>query len=223
MLIGALINTGVQAISGNIHNFGDFALSMGIGALSGAAGFDAGQLVSGAVGTIGFAGGAMTGASGGFAGGFVGGAGNAWAGGASFGKGLGQGLFGGGIGAITGGLIGGISGGITAIKHSGKFWSGKGAIFESPATTGLTPENIKVGEGMEYTSEYANGVADDTNGKLSYVERIATNEVPSGEGYTLKNGCIINKDGGMANGLTKYLGKGNSEVYLGKSAFTSVN
>ncbi len=196
---------------------------LAVGGAAGAAGYGAGQLVARAVGTIGFAGGAMTGAAGGFAGGFVGGAGNAWAGGASFGQGLGQGLIGGGFGAVTGGLIGGISGGITATKHGGDFWSGEGAIFESPAAAGLTPENVKVGEGMKYTTKYANGVADDTYGKLSYVERIATNEVPVGDGYTLNNGCIINKKGDMTNGLTRYLGKGNSEVYLGKSAFTSVN
>lgn len=78
MIIGAFINTFIQGASGNINSAGDFFLSMGIGALSGAAGYGAGQLVAGAVGTIGFAGGAMTGAAGGFAGGFVGGAGNAW-------------------------------------------------------------------------------------------------------------------------------------------------
>ena len=126
-----------------------------------------------------------------------------------------------GLSAIPG-LVKGIAGGIDAIKHGGDFWTGKGSIFGSPATEGLIPENVKVGEGMEYTTKYANGVADDTYGKLSYVERTATNEVPVGEGYTLNNGCIINKNGGMANGLTKYLGKGHSEVYLGKSAFTSV-
>ena len=222
IIFGAIMNTFMQGASGNINSSGDFFKAMGIGALAGAAGYGAGQLVAGAVGTIGFTGGALTGAAGGFAGGFVGGAGNAWASGASFGQGLGQGLIGGGFGAVAGGLIGGISGGVTATRHGGKFWSGEGAIFESPAAVGLTPENVKVGEGMEYTTKYANSVADDTYGKLSYVERIATNEVPVGEDYTLNNGCIINKHGRMANGLTRYLGKGNSEVYLGKSAFTSV-
>ena len=72
LIIGAVVNTAIQGATGNIDNFGDFALSMGIGALSGAAGLGAGQLVSGAL-----ANGAITGAVGGFAGGFVGGAGNA--------------------------------------------------------------------------------------------------------------------------------------------------
>ena len=141
MLIGALINTGVQAISGNIHNFGDFALSMGIGALSGAAGaLGAGAGMSllngyglagtwayatiGGAATSGFLSGATVGAFAGFGGGFVGGAGNAWAGGAGFGQGLLSGLKGGGWGAVSGGLIGGVAGGISAVKEGRRFFDG---------------------------------------------------------------------------------------------------
>lgn len=133
IIIGAVLNTGVQAATGNINNFGDFALSMGIGALSGAAGLGAGQLVSGALGTASslggaIANGAITGAAGGFAGGFVGGAGNAWAGGASFSDGLGAGLQAGGYGAITGGVIGGISGGIQYGKQTATFRKGNAEL-----------------------------------------------------------------------------------------------
>ena len=141
MLIGALINTGVQAISGNIHNFGDFALSMGIGALSGAAGaIGAGagmSLLNGfglhgimAYATIGgatttsFFSGATIGAFSGFSAGFVGGAANAWAGGAGFGEGLLSGLKTGGMGALSGGLIGGVAGGVDATIDGRRFFDG---------------------------------------------------------------------------------------------------
>ena len=223
MLFGAFINTIIQGVSGNINNFGDLITTFGIGALSGAVGLGAGQLVAGAVGTVGFVGGALTGASGGFAGGFVGGSVNAWVNGNSFINGLKQGLTGGSFGAITGGLIGGISGGISAIKHGGDFWSGKGSIFESPAASGLKPEYVKVGEGMEYSTDYAQQIADETYGKLDYVNRIVTNEIPNptGSDYSMTNGCIIDKNGRMLDGLTEYLGRGKSNVYLSKSAFVS--
>lgn len=74
VLFGAFINSIIQGISGNINNLGDFAKAFGVGVLAGIAGFGVGQLVAGAVGTVGFVGGALTGGSGGFAGGFVGGA-----------------------------------------------------------------------------------------------------------------------------------------------------
>lgn len=186
------------------------------------AGAGVGALVSGTFGTLGFTAGALSGAAGGLAGGFIGSAGNAWINGASFGQGLAQGLIGGAYGIVTGGLIGGISAGISAVKYNGDFWSGRGAILESPAASGLNPENVKVGDGMEYTTDYANRVADNTYGELNYAS-LTTNEVPEGRGFTLKNGCIIGKDGSMTNGLTIYIGSGNSKVFLGKSAFTNYN
>ena len=117
MAIGAVINTTIQGMSGNINSSGDFFKAMGVGALSGVAGGIAGQAVSSALGTAtsfwsAVGQGALTGSAGGFAGGFISGAGNAWNNGASFGNGLMQGLVGGGIGTLTGGMIGGISGGL---------------------------------------------------------------------------------------------------------------
>ena len=127
--IGAIINVGIQGVSGNINSAGDFFLAAGIGALAGAAGGFAGQAVAGALGTAtsfggAVANGALVGASGGFAGGFVGGAGNAWMGGASFGQGLQSGLIGGGYGALGGALIGGISGGIQYQRQISVFQKG---------------------------------------------------------------------------------------------------
>ena len=133
IIVGAVVNTMVQGVAGNIDNFGDLALSMGIGALSGAAGFGAGQLVSGALGASSTLGGsvingALTGAAGGFAGGFVGGAGNAWAGGASLEEGLESGFKTGEYGAITGAAIGGISGGIRHNKQMLTFRKGNAEL-----------------------------------------------------------------------------------------------
>ncbi len=239
MIIGAAIG-GVFNWAANGAEFTWDGLGyFGIGAVAGAVGAGVGAGISSAMAGgsfgAGFAGsstamtasssfvsGAAIGGGAGFSGGYTTGFGNALVGGENLGNAFGTGLKAGLIGGVSGGLIGGAVGGITASKHGGDFWSGKGAIYESAAPVGLTPENVKVGEGMEYTTEYATGVADGTYGKPNFVERIVTNKVPVGEGYTLKNGCIINKNGGMANGLTKYLGKGISEVYLGKSAFTSV-
>jgi RHS repeat-associated protein len=219
MIIGAFINTFIQGASGNINSAGDFFLSMGIGALSGAAGYGAGQLVAGAVGTIGFAGGAMTGAAGGFAGGFVGGAGNAWAGGASFGQGLGQGLIGGGFGAVTGGLVGGISGGITATKHGGKFWSGEGATFDA---LGVPGDIIEIGEGKDYSNEYAQTFSNENFGTnvKGVNDLYADGTLPPG--YSTKGDVVLNASGKSVRGSTMYLGTGKgSNVYLYKAAFAS--
>ena len=112
MFIGGFFNFIFQGLTGHINSFGDALKAFGIGALSGLAGFGAGQAVTGALSTATTLGGAIAngaaiGAASGFAGGFVGGAGNAWAGGASFGQGLGIGLKAGGLGALAGGVIGG--------------------------------------------------------------------------------------------------------------------
>ncbi len=124
--IGAIVNTAIQGLSGNINSGGDLFLALGVGALSAAAGYGAGLLVSGALSTATTFGGAMlngaiTGAASGLAGGFVGGAGNAWANGASLGQGFKQGMTGAGLGAATGGLIGGITGGAKFLSMKKRF------------------------------------------------------------------------------------------------------
>lgn len=133
IIIGAVVNTAIQGATGNINNFGDFALSMGIGALSGAAGWGAGQLVSGALGASATLGGSIlngtiSGAASGFAGGFVGGAGSAWAGGESFKSGLAGGLHAGGFGAIAGGAMGGVAAGIRFSKQTAIFRKSYGKL-----------------------------------------------------------------------------------------------
>ncbi|NLL86301.1 MAG: RHS repeat-associated core domain-containing protein, partial [Syntrophomonadaceae bacterium] len=114
IVLGAIINTTIQGVTGNIQSGGDYYKAIAIGGLSGAAGGLVGQAVAGAIGmstTLGGSvfNGCITGASGGFAGGFIGGAGNAWAiQGASFGQGLNAGFRGAVSGAISGAVIGGI-------------------------------------------------------------------------------------------------------------------
>jgi len=217
ILIGAFINTYIQ----NINSTGDFFLSMAVGGLSGLAGAGIGHVVAGAVGTIGFAGGALTGASGGFAGGFVGGAGNAWVGGASFSDGLKSGLVSGGIGAATGGLVGGISGGITASKNGGNFWTGKGATFDALATP-VSGDKIEIGDGMDYSNDYAQQFSDNNFGKSinGLNELHADGTIPNG--YSTRGDVVLNGAGQQVRGSTVYLGTGKgSNVLLYKAAFTS--
>ena len=139
--IGAIVNTTMQAINGNINSVGDFFIAAGVGALGGAAaaigGGAAMSLMNGygLAGTmayamagstgLGFASGMIVGASAGFAGGLVTGAGNSWASGAGFGEGLMEGLKIGSVGALSGGVIGGLAGGIAAHKQGANFWTGK--------------------------------------------------------------------------------------------------
>lgn len=136
--IGAVINVGIQGMSGNINSAGDFFLAAGIGAFSGAIGSFAGQAVAGALGTAttlggSIANGALIGASGGLAGGFVGGTGNAWMNGANFGQGLKAGLISGGISAGIGGVLGGISGGYSYYKNNLIFQKGNAVLGVEPS------------------------------------------------------------------------------------------
>lgn len=126
IIIGAMMNAAIQGFSGNLHGgVGDFFKAAGIGALSGAAGAGASNIL----GTVGFVSGAINGAVGGFASGMVSGTGNAWMNGDSFGQGLKSGLIGGAMGGASGALVGGLTNGIIAFRHGGNFWSGKGTTF----------------------------------------------------------------------------------------------
>ncbi|MEQ9298568.1 MAG: DUF6443 domain-containing protein, partial [Cyclobacteriaceae bacterium] len=221
VIIGAVLNVGVNAAQGNIDNFWQGLGYAAIGGASGLAGFGAGQAVAGAVGTVGFAGGALTGAAGGFAGGFVGGAGNAWAGGASFSDGLGAGFTSAGYGALTGGVIGGVSGGIQAVKHGGNFWSGKGATFANTVSAGA-PESVEVGEGLEYSNEYAQKFSDNNFGEVTGLNELhADNTLHPLSKYQVDGDYFVSGTT-RANAVTTYLGTGKgSNVYFAKAAFSS--
>jgi len=219
MIVGAFMNTIFQNATGNVNNFGDFIKSMAVGALSGAAGFGAGQFVAGAVGTIGFTGGALTGGFGGFASGFVGGAGNAWSSGSSFGIGLKSGAKAGAFGALLGGVFGGLSGGSQALKHGGNFWSGKGATFDA---AGLINDVTQVGNELEFNNNYAKNFSDEYFGKdiKGLNELYADGSLP--KGYTTKGDIVLTSAGNPTRGSTVYLGTGKgSKVYLYRAAFAS--
>lgn len=116
--LGGVINLGVKALQGKIHNFKDGAVAFGIGAAAGAITAATGGLATSALGlsAASFAGGAVAGATGAATGGLVQGLGNAayfhesysfkdWATGIA-------------IGGVTGGAVGGLS------APKGHFWTG---------------------------------------------------------------------------------------------------
>ena len=98
-VIGGIMNTAMQGMSGNINSCGDFFKSFGIGAFAGASGacigagvnvaMTGGSFWSGAAGlangisSTGFLAGAASGASAGFASGLITGTGNSWMNGSS--------------------------------------------------------------------------------------------------------------------------------------------
>ena len=207
MIIGAFINTAIQGATGNLQSGEDFFLSMGIGALSGAAGYGAGAFVGGALSTATTFGGAVTngaitGAAGGFAGGFVGGAGNAWAGGASFAEGFGAGISGCISGAIGGVIIGGASGGYKHLKLKSKV---NAIMAESSLKTdsdgSLTP-----------STETLKEFSDKFFGEFKYLENV--NNIYK-EGY-------VEKISSKYDAFTEpKIIKGKYNVYYAKAAFNS--
>ncbi|MBU2554266.1 MAG: hypothetical protein KKF98_07370 [Bacteroidetes bacterium] len=217
LVIGAAIG-GVSNWVMNGAQFNAKGLAhFGIGAAAGAIGVGAGALVSSAVGTIGFAGGAMTGAAGGFAGGFAAGAGNAWLGGSSFRQGLGQGLAGGGISAASGGLLGGLSGGYSATKRGGDYWNGS-----------ITDEFIVPSEITKQVSDYNTTSEADINDELLKarmydqfnveegdfnIKKITTK---SSQGYDLaSSGIYINKKSGASvGGYLRRFSNGSSKLHV---------
>jgi hypothetical protein len=214
IIIGAVVNTAIQGATGNIDNFGDFALAMGVGGLSGAAGLGAGQLVSAALGastTLGgsILNGAVTGTAGGFAGGFVGGAGNACAGGASFNNGLGAGFRAGSYGAITGGVVGGISGGIQYGKQTAAFRKDNGEL------------GVQSGDPVSATDDFLNKAqkAWYPDAPMAHVGKFTVENVPS------SHQAVLDKAGAAARTVPLTKGgifTGNSNVYFNKKlAFTS--
>lgn len=226
-IIGAWIGMGQAMINSDKSGWGlagDMFKGALTGGAAGAAGAWAGGAVSGALNFGGFFGGAVSGGAGGGLSGFIGGSGNAWLlQGANFGQGLSAGLIGGGIGLASGALLGGLSNGIHASRNHGDFWTGKGTILASYGDPKLRPEDVKVGKDVEFSSDFAKKVADETYTKLDYVKDMNTNKVPSKGGYTIKNGSILDAKGRIIDGLTESLGKGNSAVYLSKSTFVSMD
>ncbi len=218
IIIGAMIGSFTGAVGAGMSgaSAGNIMASFGIGALAGAIGGAVGGSFSGG---LGFGSGALQGGTSGFSAGFVNGAGNAYLNGANFGEGLMEGLKGGGIGAATGAMIGGVASGIYAAKHSGDFWSGKGATFES---LGVPGESITIGDDVVYSSEYAKQFAHDYLPRVEGLNNLyADGSVPPGSGYENVGGRVYNIKGDEVRGITRYLGNKLSDVYMFQAAFTS--
>jgi hypothetical protein len=196
IFFSAFMNTAFQGISGNINSAGDLLKSMGIGALSGLAGYGAGSLVSGAIKFGGFAAGSLIGAAGGAAGGFVGGVGNAWANDASFGEGLKAGLIGGGIGTLTGGIAGGLSRGISDYKNGYDFWDGS-KISKYTVGTSSTDKTLAKALAENYN---ANNLALEGNDATLQGRTLDEFNIKEGTGGLAKLTTKVPKKFGLTNG-----------------------
>ncbi|MFA7051284.1 MAG: hypothetical protein WC189_04270, partial [Bacilli bacterium] len=83
-------------------------------------------------------------------------------------------------------------------------------------------DKIEIGEGMDYTNEYAQTFSDDNFGKnvAGVNDLYADGTLPPG--YTTKGDVVLNTAGKSVRGSTMYLGTGKgSNVYLYKAAFAS--
>ncbi len=220
-IIGAFVNTTVQATKGNLTSTGRFWGAMGVGAASSIAGYGAGALVGSGLSISGAAGGALAGGAGGAAGGFVGGSGNAWVNGASFGDGLTAGFNGAVGGAIGGAIIGGISGGIEAYRHDGNILNGNGSKYDLVAPQQSQDGTIEVGEGMTYSTEYAQEFSDEHFGidPTGVDELIADGSVP--DGYTTQGDYVKNTRGQSVFGTAVRTPSGLRDIYIYKLAFQS--
>ena len=227
--IGAAVGLASGYFIGKQHGATGWTMAgyiAGGGLIGGVAGF-AGGYVSGALASYsgaGFLGGALSGGSSAAASGVLSGTGFSLLNGKSFSQSILNGCAAGGTGFLLGGAMGGLAQGISDLRHGGNFWTGKGAIEEFSG--GVLPEDLKVklGEGMEYSNEYARKFADKNFGpKWSYgVDELhAEMQIPKGRGYEIRGDYVVKGDG-IVHGLCVKLGLGKGNlVYVYKSAFTS--
>jgi RHS repeat-associated protein len=187
------------------------------GAAIGGASGSLGAVAGGAVHAgLGFSGAFVSGAVGGAAGGAVGGAGMAALTGQNIGKGA---LVGAGMGAVVGGVMAGVEGAAFATSHNGNWWNGKGMRFDMIAPT-PQDNKITVGDGMEYSNDYANKFSEHFGGKMKGLNKLhADGTIP--KGYSVDGDLVKTPEGEFTYGTTIYRGKGLSDVYLYKSAFVS--
>jgi RHS repeat-associated protein len=218
-IIGGLTNWAFNGFQFNLKGLAYF----GIGAAAGAATAGVSTLMSGAVGTLGFASGAITAGTAGFTAGFISGAGNSWVQRNSFGQGLLNGLKAGGISTLTAGIMGGINGACEAYVNGGGIWTGRGAIFESIAPDQIIGNQITEGVGMEYSNSYAKEFSDTWFGTdVKGVRNLyADGSIPQDYGYYSDGDLVYNLNARQVRGLTVYQGWAKSDVYLFKQAFIS--
>lgn len=88
---------------------------------------------------------------------------------------------------------------------------------------GFDPYNVKLGEGMVFSEDFAKAVARETFGELPWVRNIYVNKDNPALNLTMINGCLIHKNRTFINGDTIRIGNGEeSDVYLSRTAFTSL-
>ena len=233
-IIAIIVGATVGALSGAIAGvtagaqgfgqwFGYIFAGCVVGALSAGVGISVGGAIASATGFGGFVGGALSGMAGGSAGGFVSGFyGTALAGG-EFSDGFVNGLKSAGMSALLGGFLGGLAGGIQSAKNGGDFWSGRNAIDEFSYRLLLGDTSVEVGDGMEYSNEYAKSFSDRNFGEQRFVKNLfADGRFPKGRGYEMVGDYVVNKSGETVLGVSLHhgIGKG-SDVFLYKAAFTS--
>jgi len=199
-------------------------------------GFDAGKVIGGGIigaaagglGAVvgagagfGFTGGLFGGLTSGFASGLTSGTWNSWMQGGSFLDGLGDGIRTGFIAGGIGGLMGGISGGIYAKRHQGNFWTGDGIKFDVLAS-GPAPSSVEIGEGMEFTSDYAiQHGRDYLDGGAGGVSEYRVGPIP--DGYRREGDLVYNKYNQRTAGTFEPLSPTSryGNMYLYKEAFIS--
>ncbi|MBR6278748.1 MAG: hypothetical protein IKR41_08335 [Bacteroidales bacterium] len=115
----------------------------------------------------------------------------------------------------------GLLGGITIDYFSSSHASNK----ELPLITDdFDPYNVKIGNGMEFSESFAVKIAEKYFGKLPWVRNIYINKDNPKVGLTMVNGCLIYNRKKYINGDTIMLNGGfESDVYLSRTAFTSMN
>ncbi|MDR1112438.1 MAG: hypothetical protein LBL18_01585 [Bacteroidales bacterium] len=122
------------------------------------------------------------------------------------------------IAGLIGGTIGGITGGINAKSHGGNFWTGKGAKYNMLSSS--AGNSITIGEGMEYSNEYATDFSDKYFGKdVRGVDNLyADGSLPPK--YRSKGDIVFAPNGDKVSGTAIYNGVGKgTDVYLYKAAF----
>lgn len=195
----------------------------GIGAAAGALGIRGGLELSSAIGLYGAIGGAANGLAAGAISGFTTGAGNNWLSGGSFVDGLKSGLMSGLASSAVGGITGGVLGGLSSIKQRGNFWTGDGMTFDSIISQSEEYADINIGEGMEYSTNYAKSFSDENFGTdiKGLRDLFADGSLPSSDYYEI-NGHVFAKGGREAAGSAVFHSSTKTtDVYLFKMAFIS--
>ena len=221
--LSALATIGLSAIIGGVSNWfingalfdTDGLTYFSIGTIAGVLGGAVG--IASSLGT-GFLSGMISGASGGISSSFTSGTFNSWVAGADFRTGLANGAKAGLTSAIIGGISSGIGSGIRASSHGGNFWTGAGAIYDTPDLS----TSIDNSERVEYSNKSARQFSDKYfSKKPKGVKHLyADGSIP--QDYLREGPLVKNKYGDIVGGSTVHLGlfKG-SDIYLYPSSFSS--